>query len=250
MKKQKKPLSKKTQIILIAVGGLLVLVLGYMVVVKPQGAKAKALQKEAADTQAQIAQLQAAVAEQKRKPVIRAADIYRLAKAMPDSSQTVDGTDMPDILLELNQIARQAGITLKSIAPAGLKPWTGYGEVPITLSFDANFYSLSDMLFRLRTLVSVHDGELRAYGRLFSITHIGLGGPGEKGYPEVAVDVAISAFVYGQNLPASGPAVPEAPTTSGTTGTTSTPASTDAATTAPTTTTPSASGNATAAGAP
>jgi Tfp pilus assembly protein PilO len=241
MKKQKKPLSKKTQIILIVVGGLLVLVLGYMVVVKPQGAKATALLKEAEATQAQIAQLQAAAAEQKRKPVIRAADVYRLAKAMPDSSQTVDGTDMPDILLELNQLARQAGITLKTIAPAGLNPSTGYGEVPITLSFDANFYSLSDMLYRLRALVSVHDGELRAYGRLFSITHIGLGGPGEKGYPDVAVDVAISAFVYGQNLPASGPAIPAAPTTSGAT-------ETGAASTAPTTTTPS--GDATAAGAP
>ena len=43
---------------------------------------------------------------------IRVADVYRLTKAMPDQ------VDMPGIILELNQIAEDSGITFEQYTPA------------------------------------------------------------------------------------------------------------------------------------
>ena len=96
-------------------------------------------------------------------PKIEVADVYRLAKAMPDR------TDMPDLLLELSQLARDTGIRFDSISPQPNAPIGSYTVLPISVTFQGNFYNLADFLYRLRSLVSVHAGRLDATGRLFSV---------------------------------------------------------------------------------
>ena len=76
---------------------------------------------------------------------------------------------MPGVLLELNRIARETGIRFESITPQDAADAGGYLAPPIDLVFDGNFYELSDFLYRLRTLVSVHGGQLEATGRLFTV---------------------------------------------------------------------------------
>ena len=80
--------------------------------------------------------------------------------------------DMPGILLELARIADETGIEFQSISPEASTVEGDYQVVPIGLIFDGNFYELSDLLFRLRTLVGVRHGELEATGRLFSVEKI------------------------------------------------------------------------------
>jgi hypothetical protein len=127
-----------------------------------------------------------------------------------------DRTDMPDLLLELSQLARDTGIRFDSISPQAIAPIGSYTVLPISVTFQGNFYNLADFLYRLRSLVSVHAGTLDATGRLFSVDTLTFNESTLK-FPQIQATLVIDAFVYG-----SGVAPVPAPTTTTTTSTTST----------------------------
>jgi len=214
--KQRLPLA--AQIALVVVGVLVLGAAAYFGLVRPKKAEAARLGKEIDATQAQIDDYTAKSLAAKGRPKIRSADLFRLAKAMPSQA------DMSGVLLQLNQIAADTGITFQSIAPQNSVPITGYQAVPIQLTFEGNFYSLVDFLFRLRNLVDVEHGQLNATGRLFAIDTLSFD-EAQAGFPQISATLVVDACVYGTAAPATA-----TPTT--TTATTST------STTATTTTTP------------
>jgi type IV pilus assembly protein PilO len=195
----------------IMVGACLVFGLaGWFLLVRPQGAKVKALKAQATEVQAKLDAYHQQVAAVKAAPKIEVADVYRLAKAMPDR------TDMPDLLLELSQLARDTGISFDSISPQAIAPIGSYTVLPISVTFQGNFYNLADFLYRLRSLVSVHAGTLDATGRLFSVDTLTFNESTLK-FPQIQATLVIDAFVYG-----SGVAPVPVPTTTTTTTTSTT----------------------------
>jgi type IV pilus assembly protein PilO len=207
----------------IMVGGALVLGLaGWFLLVHPQGAKVTSLKAQAADVQVKIDAYHQQVAAVRAAPKIEVADVYRLAKAMPDR------VDMPDLLLELSQLARDTGIRFDSISPQAIAPIGSYTVLPISVTFQGNFYNLADFLYRLRSLVSVHAGRLDATGRLFTVDTMTFNESTLK-FPQIQATLNIDAFVYGTGVPATVPI----PTTTTTTTTTSTTAATTTTSTAP-----------------
>ena len=218
----------------IIVGAVLVFGLaGWFLLVRPQGAKLSALKTQATEVQAKIDAYHQQVAAVRAAPKIEVADVYRLAKAMPDT------TDMPDLLLELSQLARDTGIRFDSISPQPSVVIGSYQVLPISVTFNGNFYNLADFLYRLRSLVRVSAGRLDATGRLFSVDTITFNESTLK-FPQIQASLVIDAFVYGTGTPAS--VVNTAPATTTTTST-----STTSTTTTPTATAPS---GASATGAP
>ncbi|HEX6714598.1 MAG TPA: type 4a pilus biogenesis protein PilO, partial [Thermoleophilaceae bacterium] len=145
------------------------------------------------------------------------------------------------ILLELNNVARQAGISFDSISPQGSTPLSGYQVVPINVVFNGNFFQLNDFLFRLRNLVDVRRGALAADGRLFTVDDINFD-EAEAKFPEIQASLTIDAYIYGTGATVTAP--PQATVGStGAPGATTTPAATTPTTTSPTsptTTTPGA----------
>jgi Tfp pilus assembly protein PilO len=226
--KQRLPLGAAIAIVVIAV--LLAGVAGWFLLVSPKRAEAKRLQGEIDSTKAQVAAYHTASLQAQGRQPIKVADLFRLAKAMPDRA------DMSGVLLQLNQIAADTGITFQSIAPQTSVPISGYQAVPIQLTFQGNFYNLADFLFRLRNLVTVQHGQLSATGRLFAIDKLSFS-QAQEGFPQIAASLVVDAFVYGTQTAATA-----TPTTTSTTGATTTGATT-------TTPAPDSSG-ATAAGAP
>jgi Tfp pilus assembly protein PilO len=222
----------------IIVGGVLLFGLaGWFLLVRPQGAKLKSLKEQTAEVQAKVNSYQQQVAAARAAPKIEVADVYRLAKAMPDR------TDMPDLLLELSQLARDTGIRFDSISPQSGAAIGSYQVIPISVTFNGNFYNLADFLYRLRSLVSVHSGRLDATGRLFSVDTLTFN-ESPLHFPQIQASLVIDAFVYGSGAPP--PLVAPTPTT--TTDTTST--TTTAAATTTTTPTEAAPTGASATGAP
>jgi hypothetical protein len=195
--KKRKPIDPRAQLAIAIVGPLLVLAAGWMLVVGPQRAKASDLASQVAATETQVQQAELASRHAPKAEPIRAADIFRLAKAMPDSA------DMPGIILQLNQVAEESGIQFTSITPHLPVAATGYQTMQIDLSFSGNFYGLSDFLYRLRSLVGVRGGELDATGRLFSVERVSFA-EGKPSFPSIVADLTLDAFVYGT------PAVPQA----------------------------------------
>ena len=226
MKKAKEmKLTPPVLIALVVVGVLVFGLAGWFVLVRPQGGKLKAVQAEQAEIQQQIDDIRQKTESARQAPKIHYADVYRLAKAMPDK------TDMPDLLLELGQLARDTGIEFDSITPAPPVSLSGYTVVPITVKFNGNFFNLADFLYRLRTLVDVHDTRLEATGRLFSVDTLTFS-EGPKRFPSIQAQLLIDAFVYGNVTPAgvaaatpTGAATDTTATTTSTTTTTSTDSS-------------------------
>jgi Tfp pilus assembly protein PilO len=199
---------------LLVAAGAIVLGAGWLLLISPQRHKAAdlnkqtvAVQQEIADDLARSAAAKSAVAS---VPKIRVAPIYKLAKAMPSLA------DMPDLLLELNQTASAAGVTLTSIAPGAVTDGlTGYSKIPIAIAATGDFYSVTDLIYRLRNLVSVRNGTLEANGRLFAIDSITLAPSGGN---KVNATVNLETYVYSPVSPV--PAAAPTDTTSSTTPTT------------------------------
>ena len=225
----RKKLPKSTAIALIVVGDLVLLLLGWFMLVSPERATARSNATAVAATEVQIEQARAPVvqpsaATQPKQPEIQTAYLYKLAKAMPTT------TDMPNLLLELTQVVRSAGVQLTQLSPAPTDPTTGVTS--ITLSVSGDFYSLTDLLYRLRSLVAVHNGALDVSGRLFSITSVSLTPTGTG--RTLNGSVVLSAFTFGAAAAAAAATAAPAPTnTSGSsTGATTTTAPSASADTA------------------
>jgi Tfp pilus assembly protein PilO len=227
-------LSRPATIALILGGDLLLLVLGWVLLVSPQRTNAASMARATEATQAQIVEAQQALHATPPKaptqPEIKTAGLYELAKAMPST------TDMPDVLLELDQVARAAGVEVGSITPGPATVVVGapYSMVQIQLTFSGNFYSLTDLLYRLNNLVAVQDGTLDASGRLFAVNSVALSPNGVGN--GLNATVTVNAYIYGTPSGASSataaPAATPTTTSTGTsTGTTSTPTTTGSAST-------------------
>jgi Tfp pilus assembly protein PilO len=225
-------LQKHGLVVVVPICGLLVLVLGWMVLLGPKQRQIGDLRQQTAAVRQQIADDLARAAASRTAaaaPVIKTADIYKLETAMPSI------LDMPDLLLELDQMAKASGVTLMSIGPSPLSQGTnGYSTEKLTLQADGNFYTLTDYIYRLRNMVYVRSGALEANGRIFALDNVTIT-PRDSG---LQAQIQLETYVYG-TPPAPAGATPAAPAST-------TPAST---TTTSTTTTPTSSSGPSAAGA-
>jgi Tfp pilus assembly protein PilO len=228
VKAQLKGVSQNALIAIIVVGVLVFGLAGWFLLVRPQGGKVSSLKAEAASIQEKIDAYHQQVRAARSTPKIQVADVYRLAKAMPSK------TDMPDVVLELSQLARDTGIRFDSITPQPIAAVGSYSALPISLTFNGNFYNLADFLYRLRSLVTVHAGRLDATGRLFAVDTLTFN-EGEAKFPQIQASLIVDAFVYAAPAaPAPAPAAPAAtPTTTTTAATTDTTSGTASATGAP-----------------
>jgi Tfp pilus assembly protein PilO len=248
-------LSKRAQVVLVVAVLLLVAVVGYVAVISPKRSTAASLKKQTAAVQKD--QNQSAGFKQ-ALPAVRSAPVFSLAKAMPSQLQT------PDVILELNTLALESGISFDSIAPQSTSSTatavTGeadpFAVEPIQVQFSGSYYNLLALLQRLRNLVRVENGNLFAAGRLFDVSDIkfcatsggscsvaaGAGSvPGQTAGPqtaapmgEIQANLTINAFV-----PQKAPSLS---TTPGGTDTTSTTTGTTTTTSNPTSAAPSTSG--------
>jgi Tfp pilus assembly protein PilO len=219
VKKKLAGIDMRVQIALVVLGLLLVGFLGRTFVVAPQSKKAVELQKQIEDTNTQIVTRRIQAKSASRPQPIQVADLFRLAKAMPDRE------DMPGIILTISQVARGAGIKFDTIEPQDLTPAPvgPYRIQKIHLVFNGDFYGLSDFLYRLRSLVTVRDGRLDASGRLFTVDTVTFT-LGENDFPSISADVVVDAYVFGTGPAVAAPTGVAPATGTDTTSTTTTPA--------------------------
>jgi hypothetical protein len=234
---------KHALVIVVGVCGLFVLALGWIVLLGPKQKEIGDLHKQTVAVQQQIADdlsRAAAARSATSAPQIKTADIYKLETAMPSI------VDMPDLLLELNQTAQAAGVTLTTINPDPLTDsGNGYALEDITMSVNGNFYTLTDLLYRLRNFVYVRGGALEANGRAFNVNKVTLT---PNGTNQVQAQIDLDTYVYGTAAVAPSASTPGvAPTTTDTTSTTTTPTTTTTGTPTPGTPTPGTSASATGA---
>lgn len=215
---QRLRMSRGGAVAAIVAGDLLLLVFGWFLLIGPQRSTAASIKRSAAATEAQAAQANAELSAsttpvvRPKQPEIKTAYLYKLSKAMPMT------TDMPNLLLELNQVVRQSGVHLASISPT---PPDSTGMSAIQLSVTGDFYSLTDLLYRLRSLVSVHNGALDVSGRLFAVKSVDLTPTGTS--RELNANISLNAFTFGAATSVPSIPITTTDTTSTATTTTSSP---------------------------
>lgn len=207
--------TRRTAVVAIVAGDLLLLAMGWFLLVGPERSTAQSIKRAATAAEVQIEQAKApssamAPATQPKQPEIRTAYLYKLSKAMPTT------TDMPNLLLELNQVVESSGVDLSSISPS-LPDLTGTST--ITLAVSGDFYSLTDLLYRLRSLVAVHNGALDVSGRLFSVKSVALTPAAGR---TLEASITLNAYTFGASSTAATPGAVPTPTDTSTTATTTT----------------------------
>ena len=187
----------------LAIGLVIVIAVAWFAVIGPKQARGGALDEQIADYRTKILVATPPKEDPNAGPPvveIEVADLFRLSKAMPDRD------DMPGMLIELNSIAVSSGVRFLSIQPADAVNHGAYYSIPVTVTFEGNYYDLTDFLFRLRNLVSVRDGELEASGRLYTLDSMQFA-EGAEGFPDIEAVLTLSAFSYGV-LPSAPGTVP------------------------------------------
>ncbi len=202
----------------------------YVAVVGPERSKADHLARQIAQQQTALATARRDVATGRSKQIVQVADILRLAKAMPASS------DMPDVLLQLNSLAAVSGVTFESITPGAPPSATppadssstsssaasatvtpvGYQTQPISLIFEGTYGELTHFLSRLRGLVLVKNGDLFASGRLFEVDSMTFA-EGEQKFPHLQASLSVETYLY-TGVPTTGVAGLSAGTAAADTG--------------------------------
>jgi Tfp pilus assembly protein PilO len=217
VKKKLGALDVKIQIGLIVVLAVVLGFVGRMFLVNPQKDQATALQTQLDDVNTQIATRTAQAHSSAKPQPMEVADLFRLSKAIPDRE------DMPGIILTISQVARSAGISFDTIEPQDITPIGNYRARKLHLTFNGDFYSLSDFLYRLRSLVTVNDGKLDASGRLFTVQNMTFT-LGQNQFPNIAADITLNAYMYGTGVAVAAPAT--TPPATGTATTETPPAET------------------------
>ena len=181
----------------------------FFLVVSPRRSEAATLSADVAAADVKLAALQAG-AHRPRTHGTPAADVFRLAKAMPSSG------DQAGLILELDRLAHASGVTLSSVTQQGLAVDAGGAtSIPAVVTVNGSYRQIGTFLKRMRRLVAVRHGELRTTGRLFSVKNLELAESATDGFPLLDATITVNAYVY--DAPIAPPSIPlpadeEAPT--------------------------------------
>ena len=191
-------LKKDPKLLVGAVAGAVVLVLAasWFLLISPKKDKAAELDATIAAKQTELAEKRAALAQPSAAVKVRASDLFRLTKALPDQS------DMAGIILDVNRLASANKLSFSAISPTPAIQGTGSISLPVTLTVQGRYVSVSKFVGDLRRLVKVRgNGLLDARGRTYSVTQIDLGSPDEAEFPNVKATVTLNAYSFVPTAP-------------------------------------------------
>lgn len=185
----------------VALGGAalaLVLFALWFLVVSPERSQAKDLETEVAAAHTELDQKKADLARPSAALTVRASDVFRLAKALPEAA------NVAGVILDVDRLASRHGLKLEGFQPTAVIPVTGYYAQPLSVTVQGRFGDVSKFLKELRELVTVKKGRLFVRGRLYSVNEVRLGKPeGEAKYPVVRAGVVLNAFGFIPGIPAT-----------------------------------------------
>jgi Tfp pilus assembly protein PilO len=181
--------SSKLKMILVAVVIVVVALLVWFFLLSPLRGDIKATetQIEQERTRLSQAQIQLAKAEATREEGrTNQARLLELTKIMPKTEE------IPSLLLQLQDLADQSGITFIAISPGKSNEGAGGRILPLSVEFSGTFFNVSDFIYRAEQMVA-------GPGRLLAVKSVDLspGGADMQGgvSPQLTVSMQIYAFL-------------------------------------------------------
>ena len=168
---------------LAAFGGVLVLVslLAFVVVLRPQSAKVADTKEQVAAQDQQVSELQLKL-HQLQAIQQRAGDLEARAQRADDAVPDTPRVDQ--FVLQVQDAAKKSAIDWLSVNPALPAAGTheGIQEIGVSMNLTGGYFQVEDFVARLETL-----------GRAVKISQVSLG-PGPDGLPQLAATLVLKVF--------------------------------------------------------
>jgi hypothetical protein len=194
-------LSARLAIALAVVGVLLVVLLGWFALLGPKRAQASDLAAKTDDARLQLADTQHFLHSPAARKSVR--ELKVLNRAIPDDAR------MPEILRQLSQAARAAGVRIDGVTPTAVVATSTGQVIPITVIAEGHYFRLQKFVHLLNSAVVVGGNSAAVHGRLLAIDSVlfsnstgGSASSGKQGV--VTATLAVDAFISGAG-PASAP---------------------------------------------
>jgi type IV pilus assembly protein PilO len=157
-------MSRKMRMLLAGVALVAILAVAWLFLISPlradiadTSASITAQEERLSQAQAKLAQAQTTRAEGQKNQ----ARLMELAKMVPQSTQ------VPSLLVQIQDLADQSGIEFLSVSPGDPTEAAGFRIIPLSLSFTGTYFDLSDFAYRVEQLVACP-------GRLLTVKSINL----------------------------------------------------------------------------
>jgi len=159
-----------------------------------------------ATTTLQTTQQQLVRLEEYKKTAPQArVEVVRLGKLLPD------GEGQPSLIVELNQTAELAGVTIASISRGSLQTGQPFGLQTLTLSVTGRFFDVVDFVYRVEDYVAVRNTQVKATGRLLQMTSLQMTANASTAAettttdPMLTVSLDVTGYLWGGgSAPAAG----------------------------------------------
>lgn len=187
----------------IIIGFIILAAAAWALLIRPIGAEASDLRAEITDLEAALVAQQAArqLAGLEGRPKLKYAYGFDLTRALPDEH------DVPRILLELDAITAEAGVSFDAIQPGDATTDGATGVLPLSATFAGSYSDLQAAIASLRRVTKVRNKTVRSKGRLYTIDGFDFH-ESEDGFPDVEATVEISTYALSAPEPVA--ATPEA----------------------------------------
>jgi hypothetical protein len=171
----------------LALLGLAVAGAGFLLAIQPQRHKVSSIGTEITAANEQLAALHSGAG---KPPAVRAADLFRLARAMPG----ID--DQAGVVLELSQLAQTTEMKVVSVRfQPRVALATGSSALPIILTLDGNWKGLSRFLKTMRRRVELDSKQLSVAGRVYDVDNVQISNAAKPA--EIEAVLTMNAFDYG-----------------------------------------------------
>jgi Tfp pilus assembly protein PilO len=178
----------------------------WFLAISPKHSKASSL-----STQIQAEQAKIATATREAHQTLTAKQKSAQLKALEAALPSELG--MPQIVDQLDGLARDSGVSLDGVTPGTPVVGVGYYAQPITVVVDGRYFGVKQFLHLVRTRVSIKKSDVNVKGRLYDVSSVQL--QQTEPAPTVTATLSMEAFYF---APGAAPAPPTTPATTTTEG--------------------------------
>ena len=177
--------------VVIVVGFVIVAAAVWALLIRPIGGEERELRDEIVELELALEAQQAARREAglEGRPKLNYAYGFDLSRALPDEH------DVPRILLELDAITAEAGVSFDAIQPGD--PDASTGVLPLSATFAGSYDDLGEAIAALRRVTRVRNKTVRSKGRLYTVDGFDFH-ESVDGFPDIEATVELSTYAIGE----------------------------------------------------
>lgn len=178
--------------VVVLLGFLIVAIAAWALLIRPLGAERDEVAAESADLEVALEAQRAARRDAglNATPELKYNYGFDLTRALPDEH------DVPRVLLELDAISAESGVSFDAIQPGEPTDTGGTSVLPVSVTFEGDYDQLRDSLAAIRRVTRIRNETVRSAGRLYTVDGFDFHESAD-GFPGVEATVEISAHAMG-----------------------------------------------------